>query len=122
MASVSGGCASAVLPAILLTVLAMVTGGGAAVPPPAGPARPRAGGGWGIRLSLISLPSGVLGGAGAIVLLQQYAVVYPSTGIIIAGLVGGLLASIVIPSLGFTLGIRRARRRGLKAAGGKPRP
>jgi len=105
-------CVSAVLPAILLTILAMVTGGGGAVPLPPGPARgarPRAR--WGIRLSAVGLLSGVLAGAGAVVLLQQYAVVYPSTGVIAAGLAAGLAVGILLPSLGRTLAIRRARRR-----------
>ena len=104
-------CVSAVLPAILLTILAMVTGGGAApLPPgPAPGARPRAR--WGIRLSVVGVFGGVLAGAGAVVLLQQYAVVYPSTGVIAAGLVAGLVVGILLPSLGRTLAIRRASRR-----------
>ncbi len=107
-----GFCLTAVLPAILLTVLAMVTGGGGgAAPPSAGPPRRRAVPGWGIRLSAIGLLSGLLAGAAAVVLLQQYAVVYPSTGIITAGLVAGLVVGILLPSLGWTLAIRRARRR-----------
>ncbi len=118
-------CVFAVLPAILLTVLAMVTGGGGATPLPPGSApgaRPRAR--WGIRLSAVGIFAGVLAGAGAIVLLQQYAVAYPSTGIIVAGLAAGLALGILLPSLGWTLAIRRARRRLSEEppAQGEPRP
>jgi hypothetical protein len=104
-------CFGLVLPALLLTILAMVTGGGAAVPPTAGPPRRRTLPRGGIRLSAVGLLSGVLAGASAVVLLQQYAVVYPSTGVIAAGLAAGLAVGILLPSLGWTLGIRRAGRR-----------
>ena len=103
-----GLCSLAALPALLLTGTAMAAGAGP--PPAAEPATrlPRAG--WRPRISVVGLVGGLLTGIGVIVLLQQYAVVYPTRAVAIEGLVGGLALGLIIPSLLRVFTIRRVNR------------
>jgi len=106
-------CFFFVLPALLLTGAAMTAGGGA--PPAAEPAArlPRVG--WRPRISVVGLIGGLLAGAGIVVLLQQYAVVYPTRAVAIEGLVGGLALGLIIPSLLRVFAVRRVNRAIAKA-------
>jgi hypothetical protein len=101
-------CFFAALPALLLTGMTMAAGGGP--PPAAGPATrlPRAG--WRPRISAVGLIGGLLAGAGIVVLLQQYALVYPTRAVAIEGLVGGLALGLIIPSLLRVFTVRRVNR------------
>ncbi|HEU4758822.1 MAG TPA: hypothetical protein VFT91_02455 [Dehalococcoidia bacterium] len=101
-------CYMLVLPALLLTSLAMV--GGAGPPPSARPAVRLRRAIWRPRISAAGLVGGLLGGAGSVVLLQQYALVYPTRAVAIEGLVGGLALGIAVPSLLRVFAIRRANR------------
>jgi hypothetical protein len=103
-----GWCIGLVLPALLLTGAAMAAGAGP--PPAAEPAvrLPRAR--WRPRISVVSLVGGLLAGAGIVVLLQQYAVVYPTRAVAIEGLVGGLALGLIIPSLLRVFAVRRVNR------------
>ena len=100
-------CVFVVLPALLLTGAVMAAGG---APPAAEPARrlPRAG--WRPRISVAGIIGGLLAGAGTIVLLQQYAVVYPTRAVAIEGLIGGLALGLIIPSLLRVFAVRRVNR------------
>jgi hypothetical protein len=74
---------------------------GAAVAPP--PHLPRAP--WGPRITLVGLIGGVLAGAGVLVLLQQFAVVYPTKEWAICLLAGGAAVyGLVLPTIGYTIG------------------
>jgi hypothetical protein len=101
-------CLGFMLPALLLTGAAMVAGAGP--PPAAEPAvrLPRIG--WRPRLSAAALIGGLLAGAGMVVLLQQYAVVYPTRAVAIEGLVGGLAVGLIIPSLLRVFAVWRVNR------------
>lgn len=55
--------------------------------------------GWRPRLSVLGLVSGAIGGLGVIVLLQQYAVAYPTRGLALTGIVGGALLSLLTTNL-----------------------
>jgi len=92
-----GLCYFFAFPALLLTGAAMAAGGGA--PLATEPAVRLRRVGWRPRISAVALIGGLLAGAGIIVLLQQYAVVYPTRAVAIEGLAGGLALGLVIPSL-----------------------
>jgi hypothetical protein len=92
-----GACSLAVLPALLLTGTAMAAGGGSPPTPKRGVRLRRAG--WRPRISAVGLVGGLLAGAGIVVLLQQYALIYPTRAVAIEGLVGGLALGLIIPSL-----------------------
>ena len=51
-----------------------------------------------------------MAGAGTVVLLQQYAVVYPTRAVAIEGLAGGLALGLVVPSLLRVFAIWRVNR------------
>jgi hypothetical protein len=55
--------------------------------------------GWRPRLSVLGMLSGALGGLGLIVLLQQYAVAYPTRGLALTGMLGGALLSLLLTNL-----------------------
>jgi hypothetical protein len=86
---------------LLLPVMMVGMGGSAQAPPKAavdGDGRA----GWRPRLSVLSLLSGVLAGVGVVILLQQYAVAYPTRGLALTGVVGGLVLGLLatnVPSL-----------------------
>jgi len=90
-------CTLIVLPALLLTGAAMVTGGGAPIAPGPDVRLPRAP--WRPRVSAVGLLGGLLAGAGIVVLLQQYAVAPLTRSLAIEGLVIGLVVGLVVPSL-----------------------
>ncbi len=88
-------CFFLVLPALILTGVAMVTEGGAPQGQPSRLGRV----GWRPRISAVGVAAGLLAAIGIVVLLQQYAVVYPTLGVAIAGLGLGLAAGLIIPSV-----------------------
>ena len=91
-----GLCHFFAFPALLLTGAAMAAGGAPAAAEPA-TRLPRAG--WRPRISVVGIIGGLLAAVGIVVLLQQYAVVYPTRAVAIEGLAGGLALGLVIPSL-----------------------
>ena len=101
-------CTFFVLPALLLTGAAMAAGAGP--PPGTKPAARLRRAGWRPRLSVAGIIGGLLAGAGTVVLLQQYAVVYPTRAVAIEGLVGGLALGLIIPSLLRVFAVRRVNR------------
>jgi len=101
-------CSATVLPALLLTGAAMAAGAGPPPAPKQGVRLPRAG--WRPRISAVGLVGGLLAGAGVVVLLQQYALVYPTRAVAIEGLVGGLALGLIIPSLLRVFAVRRVNR------------
>jgi hypothetical protein len=101
-------CFFAALPALLLTGMAMATGGG--LPASAKPAARLRRVGWRPRISAMAIIAGLLLGAGIVVLLQQYAVLYPTRAVAIGGLVAGLILGLVIPSLLRVFAVRRINR------------
>lgn len=129
------GCVCFAAIALIMTPLMALTGGGAggegepteAAQPtggdesgpgkPAGPAErneptrlPRAP--WLPRITLLGLVSGLIAGAGAVVLLQQYSIQYPTLGVIITWvLVGMAVYGIVLPTIGYTISWMRVNGR-----------
>lgn len=65
--------------------------------PPSTTGRSR--GGWRPRVSPLGMLSGAVGGLGAVVLLQQFAVAYPTRGLVLTGVVGGALLSLLTTNL-----------------------
>ena len=108
-----GLCYFFAFPALLLTGAAMAAGAGPPSTPKQGVRLPRAG--WRPRISAVGLIGGLLAGAGIVVLLQQYAVVYPTRAVAIEGLVGGLAVGLIIPSLLRVFAVRRVNRAIAKA-------
>jgi hypothetical protein len=107
LASGNPFCVLFLLPALLLTGMAMAGGG-----QPIAPALPRRRRmTWRPRLSAFGMFGGLIGGAGVIVLLQQFSVLYPTLAVAIIGLVGGLVVGILIPSLGALVRVRRVNRK-----------
>ena len=89
-------CFVLVLPALLLTGAAMAMPGGQP-PAPSGVRLRRVP--WRPRITGAGLLGGLLGGAGIVVLLQQYAVTPLTRSLAIEGLVIGLVVGLVVPSL-----------------------
>jgi hypothetical protein len=114
------GCLCFAALSIIMLPLIAVTGGGgapagAATAPPAPPRRTvrRARReGWHPRITLVGLVSGLLAGLAAVVLLQQFAIAYPTTSMfIIYAAIGAVVYGIVVPTLGYTIGWMLARGR-----------
>ena len=56
--------------------------------------------GWKPRISVLGVLGGLLMGLGVVVLLQQYGKLYPTTQILVGGVIAGaLLGGLVLPSL-----------------------
>jgi hypothetical protein len=89
-------CFVLALPALLLTGAAMAVPGGTPTEP-SGLRLPRMP--WRPRITVAGILGGLLGGAGIVVLLQQYAVTPLARSLAIEGLVIGLVVGLVIPSL-----------------------
>lgn len=111
-----GVCLVAALAAVVLVPFMAIGSGGsqgtAAAPAGTeGPKRlPRAP--WSPRITLVGIIGGILGGAGLLVLLQQYAVTYPSLGLVICVLALGAAAyGLALPTLGSTIGWMRTNGR-----------
>lgn len=108
------GCLCFAAVAIIMTPLLAVTGGAPGGVPPRAPVAapaaerpprrlPRAR--WLPRITLVGLVGGLFAGAGVLVLLQQFAVIYPTMSWAICLLVIGAIAyGFVLPTLGFTIG------------------
>ena len=66
---------------------------------------------WKPRISILGSLGGLLLGLSAVVLLQQYSLLYPTREILIGGLVVGLLVGgLLIPSLFRRIAVRRINR------------
>ena len=94
-------CAAMMFPAIFM-VMGAPMGGGA-------PSRPRAH--WRPRISFIGLVGGLLFGAGGVVLLAQYSIIFPTRNAGITALIAGLALGLVVPSLGRLRAVRKTNRR-----------
>lgn len=106
-----GMCLFLALPALLLTLGAMATPGSAPGPAPQPPKRRLPGHvSWRPRISILALVGGFLAGLGILVLLQQYAIVYPTRTVTIVALVGGLAFGVAVPSLFRIIAVRRLNR------------
>lgn len=114
------GCIVVAALALLMLPFAAISGGGGsggsggAVPPAGGPPAPqrlpRAR--WTPRITLLGLVSGLLAGAGAVVLLQQYAIEYPTMAAAVRNVViAVVLYGVVVPTIGRTLAVRRLNGR-----------
>lgn len=102
-------CGFLLLPALILTGVAMVTTGGGSVDAGGPTARKVS---WKPRITIVGLISGLFLGLGLLVLAQQYAVIYPTRNVAITFLVGGLLLSgLVLPSLFRVIAVRRLNAR-----------
>ncbi len=112
------GCIVVAALALLMLPFAAISGGsggsGGAVPPTGGPAAPqrlpRAR--WMPRITLLGLLSGLLAGAGAVVLLQQYAIEYPTLAAAVRNVViAVVLYGVVVPTIGRTAAVLRLNGR-----------
>jgi len=114
------GCFCFAVVAVLLTPLLFVVGGAPGGTPPRAPPATAAGAAprrlprapWAPRLTLVGLIGGLLSGAGVLVLLQQFAVIYPTISWAICLLViGAVVYGLVVPTLGYTIGWMRINGR-----------
>jgi hypothetical protein len=103
------GCFTLALFLPLLVVMGTMSGSGSAIPAGDPGRLPRAP--WVPRITLLGVVSGLLLGASVVVLLQQFAVLFPTLGVAIAGIVLGLLAGVIVPSLARLIPVRRVNRR-----------
>jgi hypothetical protein len=91
---------------LMLPFMAATGGGSGAGDVPAAKALPRVR--WTPHVTLLGLFSGLLAGVGATVLLQQYSIDYPTLAAIIRNVVIGVAVyGLIIPTLGYTLAVRR---------------
>jgi hypothetical protein len=98
-------CVGFVIAAFMLTLVAVAGAALTAAAP--GPGRVR----FRPRLSFFGILGGLLAGLGAGVLLQQYAILYPTRTVAIIELAAGLALGILLPSLGRLRAVRRINRR-----------
>jgi hypothetical protein len=98
------GCWTLALPALILTGAAMTVPGGAPSAPSGVRLRRVP---WRPRITGAGLLGGLLGGAGIVVLLQQYAVTPLTRSLAIEGLVIGVVVGLVLPSLVRVWGVMR---------------
>ena len=118
-ASMFGCFCFAVISVLMLPLLALTgssAGGASGSAPPAAPAAPRRRPRrvrWLPRITLVGLVSGALTGLAGVVLVQQFAIAYPTTELLIEFvLCGALVYGVVVPTLGYTIGWLGARGRG----------
>jgi uncharacterized protein DUF2510 len=100
-------CWFLVLPALLMTAGMMASGGGTSAAEVASPGRVR----WRPRLSFVAIGSGMLFALGSGVLLQQYGVIWPTLGMGIAFLIGGIALGIMVPTLTRLRVVRKLNQR-----------
>jgi putative component of membrane protein insertase Oxa1/YidC/SpoIIIJ protein YidD len=100
-------CFFLILPALLLTTGMMAAGGGEGTLVATRGPRVR----WRPRLSVIGIGSGILFAVGSAVLLQQYGVIWPTLGMGIGFLVGGIVLGIMVPTLTRLRVVRKLNRR-----------
>ena len=100
-------CLLALPKALLSTMALMVAGAGAPGAPGMRPV-PRVR--WHPRISILGLVAGLLGALGALVLLQQYAIVYPTRTVSIVSLAAGFLVGLVLPSVRRIFATRKLNR------------
>src|SRR5258706_9266996 len=62
------------------------------------------------RFSILGILSGIVGGLGALILVQQYAVAYPTNTLMVGAPVAGVLLSLVLTNLAASAAARRAKR------------
>lgn len=65
---------------------------------------------WKPKLSVIGIAGGVLGAVGCVVFLQQAGSVFPTQNVVNGAFFGGLLAGVVLPSLGRAVAVGRINR------------
>src|SRR5207244_899037 len=109
--SASGGWFSLcllALPRALLSTMALMVAGAGAPGAPGGRPLPRVR--WHPRISILGLVAGLLTGLGALVLLQQYAIVYPTRTVAIVMLAAGLVVGFVLPSIRRLFATRKLNR------------
>ncbi len=97
---------------LMLPFMAISPGGGGEAEPPPTPVRrlPRAP--WRPRITLLGVVSGLLAGAGGVVLLQQYSLELPTQFVIIRTLVvSTVVYGLLVPTLGRTIAVMRVNRR-----------
>ena len=68
-----------------------------------------------LQVRPMGLLSGLIAGFGLIVLLQQFAILVPTRSVLIAGPIIGVVSSVVLNTLGRSLGVRRLNSRLKKA-------
>jgi len=107
MKSSASSCTLLMVSAFFLTGFAMVAGpsGGAASPSSLPRAR------WRPRFSFVGIVGGFLSGVGGLVLLQQYAVLFPTRTVAIVFVAGGVILGITLPSLLRVRAVRKTNRR-----------
>ncbi len=113
------GCLGALVFAVItlpfrLPFMAISPGNGGGAPPaPANKARrrfPRAR--WTPRITILGIVCGVLAGAGAAVLLQQYSIAIATRALLIQTLIAGaLIYGLVLPTIGRTIAVIRVNGR-----------
>ena len=94
-ASARGGA----LALLILPPMMIVGMGGSGSVPSSTPADHQRGRAWRLRLSPLAVLSGGVGGLGVVVLLQQYAVAYPTRGLALTGIGGGVLLGLLATNL-----------------------
>jgi hypothetical protein len=109
------GCLGALVFAVItlpfrLPFMAISSSGGAAGAAPKRRRLPRAR--WTPRITLLGIICGVLAGAGAAVLLQQYSVAIATRALLIQMLIAGVVVyGLVLPTLGRTIAVMRVNAR-----------
>ncbi|MGH2712107.1 MAG: DUF2510 domain-containing protein [Actinomycetota bacterium] len=101
-------CFFLVLPALILTT-GMVAAGASVSGGVTSPRIPRVR--WRPRLSFVGIGSGILFAVGSGVLLQQYGAIWPTLGMGVGFLVGGIALGILVPTLARLRVVRKINRR-----------
>ena len=76
---------------------------------------------WRPRVRVFGIISGMLGGLGTVVLIQQYGLAPLGRALTLQGLAGGALSGIIVPSLVYAVVVRRYNRKLAAARAGGPR-
>ncbi len=108
------GCLCFAAIALIMTPLMAITGGSAGgTPSGSDEPEPRTGDGgatrlprapWLPRVTLVGLVSGLLAGAGSVVLMQQYSIEYPTLAVVLRTvIVTMVIGGLVLPTIGYTI-------------------